>query len=245
MADKIVKNDFVEFRFTGKVKGGEIFDTNIVDEAKKIGLDIETKPLIICVGHKMILPKLDDFLVGKDLNKDYNVDVSVNEGFGERKRELMKILPMDVFVKQNLRPIVGAVLSFDGMPAKISAVSGGRVTVDFNNPLSGKDLEYDLKATRKINDLSEKVRALIIFYFRQDLKFEIKEKVVVLDIDPKIKPFLEAFSGKFKEILDLSLDVKNSSEENSRPQNSKSQNFDVKAKGVEKNEDSDKKEEKK
>ncbi|MEK6918999.1 MAG: peptidylprolyl isomerase [Nanoarchaeota archaeon] len=213
MTNVIAKNDFVEFRFTGKVKDGEIFDTNIPESAKLMGLEMESKPVVICVGHQMILPKLDEFLIGKELYKDYNVNVTPKEGFGERKREMMKVLPIEVFVKQNLRPVVGAVFSFDDMPAKITAYSGGRVTVDFNNPLAGKDLVYDLKVVKKVDDLKEQVKSLILFYFRNNIAFEIKEKVVVLDIDPKIKPFLEAFSGKFKEILGMTLDVKEKKEE--------------------------------
>ncbi len=203
------KNDFVELRFTGSVKNGEIFDTNIESDALKIGLEMTGKPMIICLGHGMILPKIDEFLIGKELNKDYTLEVSPSEGFGDRRKEFMRVLPMDVFMKQKIRPVVGLVFSFDGMPARICSVSGGRVTVDFNNPLAGKDLVYNLKVLKKVDDLHEKVKSLILFYFRNDVKFEIneKDKKIILDIDPKIKQFLEAFSGKFKEILGFDLDV--------------------------------------
>ncbi len=37
------------------------------------------------------------------------------------------------------------------------AVSGGRVTLDFNHPLAGKALHYWAKVLRKVTDLKEKI----------------------------------------------------------------------------------------
>jgi len=224
MTHDIKKNDFIELRFTGRVKNGEIFDTNVPEDAVKMGLEMENKPYIICIGQGMILTKIDEFLTGKEIGKEYNLEVSQKDGFGERRKEFLKVLPMDLFRKQKMMPQTGMVMSFDGMPARISAVSGGRVTVDFNNPLAGKELVYDLKVHKKVDDLNEKIKSLILFFFRNDVKFELneKDKKIILDIDPKIKPFLEAFSGKFKDILSLDLDVKEVKEE--KVENKEAQN---------------------
>ena len=82
--EKIQKNDFIEIEFIGKIKDGEIFDTNIKEEAKKIDLNIEARPLIICIGQKMILPSIDDFLMNKSLGK-YPLELTPDKAFGERK----------------------------------------------------------------------------------------------------------------------------------------------------------------
>ena len=58
--EKLKQNDFIEIEFTGKVRDGDIFDTNIKEDAKKINLDIKTRPLIICIGQNMILPAIDE-----------------------------------------------------------------------------------------------------------------------------------------------------------------------------------------
>ena len=39
--ENVKKGDFVEIEFTAKVKGGDIFDTNIKSEAEKAGLQIK------------------------------------------------------------------------------------------------------------------------------------------------------------------------------------------------------------
>ena len=55
----INKNDFVEIKFVGKVKDGEIFDTNIQSEAEKIGIKVSEKPLVICIGQGMLIKSFD------------------------------------------------------------------------------------------------------------------------------------------------------------------------------------------
>ncbi len=254
MNNIIQKNDFIEMHFTGRVKNGEIFDTNIPENARKIGIELDksNKPYIICLGHGMILPKIDDFLIGKEIGKDYILEVSPDEGFGQRRREFLKVLPMEIFRKQKMAPQVGAVMTFDGMPARISAVSGGRVTVDFNNPLAGKEIVYELKINKKIDDINEKVRSLIIFYLRNDAPFAVndKEKKIILKIDERFKAFLPAFSPKFKEILGMDVvieekeeklkpeEVRKSAEENKSGEKSKKDNGEN-TKGRKKKEEKD------
>jgi len=209
MKEKLKKNDFVEIEYIGKIKEtGEIFDTNVEKEAKKLNLNIKIKPLIICLGENMILPAIDNFLVGKEVGKSYTLTLPPEKAFGERKRELIKIMPMSVFRGQNITPRVGMVFSFDGLFGKISAVSGGRVIVDFNNPVAGKKVIYELKVKRKIKEMKEKVKALMLVFFKKEFPFDIKEKKLILKATEKEKKFLELFKEKFKEILGLELEAK-------------------------------------
>ena len=46
----IKEKDFVELEFIGKELDGKIFDTNVPEEAEKIGLKISDNKFIICVG---------------------------------------------------------------------------------------------------------------------------------------------------------------------------------------------------
>ena len=238
-AETIVKNDFIELRFTGRVKGGEIFDTNIPEDARKIGLELNesnesNKPYIICIGHGMILPKIDNFLIGKEAGKGYTLEISPDEGFGHRRKEFMKVLSMEIFRKQDMKPQAGMVFTFDGMPARISAVSGGRVTVDFNNPLAGKELVYELNIIRKADDLNEKIKSLIMFFFRSNVNFRLdeKDKKVILDLDAKFRTFLEAFSGKFKEILGMDIVIEEAKPEEKKEKKEKKEERESKEKEV-------------
>jgi len=209
MKEKLRKNDFVEIEYTGKIKDtGQIFDTNVEKEAKKLNLNTKIKPLTICLGENMILPAIDDFLVGKEVGKSYTLTLPPEKAFGERKRELIKIMPLSVFRGQNITPKAGMMFSFDGLLGKISAVSGGRVIVDFNNPVAGKKVVYELKIKRKIKEMKEKVKALMLVFFKKEFPFDIKEKKLILKSKPEEKKFIQLFKEKFKEILGLDLEVK-------------------------------------
>ena len=56
-------------------------------------------------------------------------------------------------------------------------------------------------------DINEKIKALIEFLFRRELKYKIQDKKVILNVDKGFKNFAELFKDKFKEILDLELEV--------------------------------------
>jgi len=215
MKEKIKRNDFVELEYTGKIKDTEqIFDTNEKEEAKKLNSNIKPKPLIICIGQNMILPAIDEFLVGKEIGKSYTLALPPEKAFGKRKRELIKTMPMSVFRGQNITPQAGMMFSFDNLLGRITAVSGGRVIVDFNNPIAGKNVVYELKVKRKITEQEEKVKALMLTFFKKEFPFNIKEKKLILKAKPEEKKFIKLFSEKFKEILGLELEV--SEEENTK-----------------------------
>jgi FKBP-type peptidyl-prolyl cis-trans isomerase 2 len=203
--ETIQKNDFVEIEFTGK-SGNEIFDTTNKEDAKKIGIEIQDKPLIISVGNGMLLKAFDEYLEGKELNKKYSIHLEPEKAFGKRQSSMIKLIPMKVFLEKQIRPMPGMSLQIDNYVVKILAVSGGRVTVDFNNPLAGKEIDYDFIIKRKITDDSEKVNALQDFFFRQRFEFSIEGKKVIFK-EEKIKPFVEIFKQKFKEITGLDFEV--------------------------------------
>lgn len=208
MADankKLEKNDFIELDFTGKDKEGNVFDTSIKEEAEKIGLEIEAKPLIICLGQNMLLPAIDEFLIGKETG-NHVLELKPEKAFGKRDRKLVKLMPSSIFKEQ--KPMAGMVFSFDNMAGKILSVSGGRILVDFNNPLADKEVIYSLNIKRKIENLDEKVKSFIRFFFRRDFNFKIEDKKLVIDAEKNIAKIIEMFGGKFKEILNLDLEVK-------------------------------------
>jgi FKBP-type peptidyl-prolyl cis-trans isomerase 2 len=208
------KNDFVELEFIGRVKNGDIFDTNIKEEAKKINLELETRPLIICLGQNMILPAIDEFLTGKEIGK-YILELEPEKAFGLRNRNLIKTMPVKIFLEKQVYPQPGMMFEFDNVIGKISAVSGGRVIVDFNHPLANKTVIYELNVKSVITDDNEKVSSLMQFFFRRKFDFKIESSKLIVISEAKLKPLFELFKDKFKEILNLEL--KFQEEEKSEP----------------------------
>ena len=209
---KTKKNDFVELEFTGYANG-EVFDSNIESELKKINPEAKVKKTLVCIGQGMVVPGLDKALEAKEIGKDYEVDVPWKEGFGERRKDLMRVIPLKSFTEKKVEPRAGMVLALDDAIVKIIAVSGARVTVDFNNPLAGKDLKYKFKIVRKIEDISEKSKAVFELMFKFVPDFEVKDKKVVIKGPKGLEEFVKAFNDKFKEMVGVELGFEEKKEE--------------------------------
>ena len=204
------KGDFIEIEFTGRLKDGKVFDSNVKEELEKLhsghGHEIEAKPFVLCLGEQMFLKSIDDFLTGKDIG-EYEIELPPEKAFGIRSQKLIIKIPMKIFTEKKINPVLGEVFNFDGRIAKIISISGGRVIADFNNPLASKSVVYKLKVKRKIEDLNEKVKAMIDFLFKRDLDFEIKNEKIILRIESPMKQFAELFKDKFKKLFDRELEV--------------------------------------
>ena len=200
------KKDFLELEFTGRIKDGEIFDSNIKKDLEQLDPKANPQPLIFCLGEGMFLKGIDDFLIGKEIGK-YTLELSPDKAFGPRVSKFIQTIPINVFKNQNVKPFPGAVFNFDGKIAKILAVSGGRVIADFNNPLAGKDVVYELNVLRKIEDLNEKIKAFINFLFRKDLEFSVQDKKIIIKTEKGTSQFIQMFGEKFKDIFGLNLEV--------------------------------------
>ena len=211
------KKDFIEIEFTGKVRDGDVFDSNIKEDLEKLNPDAIPKPLIFCLGEGMFLKAIDDFLVGKELG-NYEIELSPEKAFGVRLPQLVQKVPMKIFSSQKLNPYPGAVFNFDGRVAKVLSVSGGRVMVDFNHPLSGKNILYKIHALRKVEDLNEKVKPFINFFFRRELNFSVQDNKIILETEKNLSSFAELFKEKFKDIFSMDLEIKEIEEKPKAPQ---------------------------
>jgi FKBP-type peptidyl-prolyl cis-trans isomerase 2 len=199
MAETAKKKDFVELKYTGYANE-KIFDSNIENDLKQIDAKAKPKEFILIIGEGLVVPGLDRALEGKEIGKEYEISVSAKDGFGERKRELVKTIPLKVFSEQKINPYPGLVLSMDNALARIITISGARVMTDFNHPLAGKDLKYKLTIAKKVTDEKEKARTALELVFRFVPEFEIKGEKVIVKGPKGIKAFVESASAKFKEL---------------------------------------------
>src|SRR3989338_9746266 len=220
------KNDFVEIKYTG-FANGNIFDSNIEEDLRKIHDDAKIREGIIISGQGMVVSGLDKALEGKEIGEEYELSLSPKEAFGERKKELVKTIPLKIFTEKNINPQPGMVLALDDMIAKIITVSGARVVTDFNNPLAGKEIKYKFKIVRKIENEEEKCKTVLELLFRFVPKFEIKEKEIIIKGPKQLEIFIGAFKDKFKELIGKELkfeleetkekkDIKENTQENKK-----------------------------
>jgi len=90
---------------------------------------------------------------------------------------------------------------------RVISVSGGRVIVDFNNPVAGKEVEYKLIVKRLVQDIKEKADSLIQSIFNSEIPFKIEQDKIILEINKGFGKLFEPFKPKFKEILNLELET--------------------------------------
>ena len=206
------EKDFIEIEFTGKVKDGEVFDSNIKEDLEKSDLELEAKPFVFSLGQGMFLKFLDDFLIGKNIGEEFEIELEPEKAFGKRNPSFVQTIPMSVFKERKANPFPGVMFNFDGRHGKVLTVSGGRVMVDFNNILAGKTVQYKIKVLRRITGINEKVKALNEFFLRKDFRFEVREKRLILEVEKPLVKLVELFKDKFKEILGLELEIKETEE---------------------------------
>ncbi|MDD3791673.1 MAG: FKBP-type peptidyl-prolyl cis-trans isomerase [Candidatus Bathyarchaeota archaeon] len=183
------KGDFILIDYVAKVKEtNEVFDTTNEDVAKKERLHKEGEihePKLVVVGESWVLKALDDSLLTAEVGKPANVEIPADKAFGPRDPEKIRRVPVKQLYAKEINPIVGARIEYQGKMATIRSVGAGRVLLDFNPPLAGRTLIYDLTVTQKLNKAEEKIVALIHRRIPvvEENKFKITIKAKNLSID--------------------------------------------------------------
>jgi FKBP-type peptidyl-prolyl cis-trans isomerase SlpA len=147
----IEDNDTVSIIYTGKLDNGEVFTT--VNEQE---------PLMIALGKSDAPPTLEQALLGMAVGDKKKIRLPPEEGFGDRRKELLHTVNRKS-LSNRIIPVPGMILSLniekDGIehkiPATIIEVNDETIVVDYNHPLSGHYLTYDLTVTA-IDKASEK-----------------------------------------------------------------------------------------
>lgn len=135
----IKKGDKVKVEYTGKLDDGTVFDSS----------EKQGKPLEFKAGEGLVIKGFDEALIGMEKGDEKKINLKPDEAYGEYKEELLKKVPKEQLPKEQ-DPKEGMVLMVglpngSQFPAKITSVGDSDVTLDLNHPLSGKNLNFDLK----------------------------------------------------------------------------------------------------
>jgi len=109
----------------------------------------EDGPLVYLHGHENIVPGLEKALTGKSVGEKVRVVVPPEEGYGEWDEEGVQVLarsnfPADVELEVGLQ-LVMEDEDGDPTPFWIAEIEGEDVTIDFNHPLAGAQLDFDVE----------------------------------------------------------------------------------------------------
>jgi len=183
------KGDFVLIDYIAKVKEtGEIFDTTMEDVAKKERLYKEGEiyePKLVVIGEGWVLKALDDSLPNLEPSKAAPVEIPPDKAFGNRDPEKVRLIPLRRLTAKGITPQLGKRLEYEGKLAVVRTMGAGRVQLDFNPPLAGKTLVYEVTAQKRLETKEEKLDALIHRRIPQveAAKFTKKMKKVAIEIE--------------------------------------------------------------
>jgi len=108
------------------------------------------------------VPKgLEEGLLGLEPGDKKVIEVPPEKGYGERDPSKLKLLPLRRFTSQNINPVPGMSIEVDGRTAIVRAVGAGRVQVDFNHPLAGRTLVYEVTLRKILEGAEERIRAIL------------------------------------------------------------------------------------
>ena len=134
----IGQNKVVTMNYTLKDNQGNILQTTDNRE-----------PFQFMSGSKQILPKLEQEIDEMIIGSKKNVKIAAKEAYGEYTDQAIQQVkkenfPKDVELKIGMEFVAN---SPEGqqMPFVVKEIKNEEVTVDFNHPLAGKDLEFDVE----------------------------------------------------------------------------------------------------
>ncbi|MFH8119670.1 MAG: peptidylprolyl isomerase [Candidatus Aenigmatarchaeota archaeon] len=160
---KVAKNDLIKIDYVGMLEDGSVFDTTIEEEAKKANIydeKVKYKPALMLVGSGQAIQGLEEGVLGVEENEEKEIFVPYEKAYGSRDASLFRIIPLSRFKEEKIDPIPGMIVNIDGRDGIIQSVSGGRVLVDFNHPLAGKNLKYKIKVVKILKETNEKIAAI-------------------------------------------------------------------------------------
>lgn len=161
----IAKGEFILIDVTCKVKeSGEIVETTLEKVAKESGLHREGttyEPKFVIAGEGWIPQGLEEGLLNMEVGQSSTVEILPEKGYGPRDPSKMRLVPLRRFRAEGITPLPGMNVQLEGKSATVRSVGAGRVQLDYNHPLSGKTLIYDLTVEKKLESFEEKTRAIL------------------------------------------------------------------------------------
>ena len=131
--------DKVKIEYTGTLEDGTIFDSS-ADHGN---------PLEFEVGSGQVIKGFDDAILGMNDGEEKQFSIEPADAYGEHDPTLVQKVPREIF-PQDAELVPGLLFEAglptgEKVPATITDVQGGIVSVDLNHPLAGKKLNFKIK----------------------------------------------------------------------------------------------------
>ena len=196
------EGDLVLIDYVGKTADGEIFDLSNEERAKEEGIyndRVEYQPIPVLIGSGYVIEGLEEKLKEMEAgDSEENIEIPSEKAYGGRDSDNIQTYPEKEFKKQDVNIRVGDQIMVGNRKGKVLSKGSGRVRVDFNHPLSGKDLVYDVEVLEKVED-DEEISEKIFSYRLGHGGIEFEDGKVIIDHD--IEDHDHELPEKFKDEL--------------------------------------------
>jgi FKBP-type peptidyl-prolyl cis-trans isomerase SlpA len=133
-------NDKIVFTYKGMLDNGEVFISSEKDQ-----------PAQVILGQSELPPTLESGIMTMQVGQTKKIRIPPEEGYGPRMKDLIQSIESQQLV-DTLKPKPGMIVSLkvdkDGVeqkvPATVMEVAGTKITVDYNHPLAGHHLTYQI-----------------------------------------------------------------------------------------------------
>ncbi|MEA2070134.1 MAG: FKBP-type peptidyl-prolyl cis-trans isomerase [Asgard group archaeon] len=163
----INEGDFLRISFDLTVKStNQLIETTDEEKAKKHGIFDEKHkygPRLMIVGNEnMFVKSINEEVVNHEVGDEFSVEVPPEETFGFHDRDKIRSVSYKDLKSKGIDPQRGKRITWGNQTGTIVDILGSRrVRVDFNHPLVGQTIVYQINIKEKISKTIEKIKALI------------------------------------------------------------------------------------
>jgi len=170
---KVEEGDFVLLKMTARTQKGKVFRVSSEEDAKKAGIYEEDKanqghytPEFVIIGKPGFLNEgLTETI--KDMNyfQKKSVKIPPTKAFGKREPQKIERIGIAKFRKLNdgKNPEYGQdYTNKKGQRGVVSNILQGKVIIDYNHPLAGQSIDYNLEIIDKIDAFDDKIEYFMI-----------------------------------------------------------------------------------
>ena len=203
------KGEIVRINYTARIiENDKVFDTTSADVAKEAGIFNEkysyaAMPYII--GSGSFFKVLDEAVANAEIGKETEIEIKCEDAVGAKDPKLIETYPIKEFYKQEIMPQPGLEVKLGDRTGTVVTVGAGRVKVDFNNFLAGKDLKYTFTVEEVMKDNEAKADAIVQMDFgnAEGFSFAFTDDKVTVNVSDLTKFSQNWMMAKFRIVNDL------------------------------------------
>ena len=129
----------VKVHYNGTLDDGSKFDSSY-DRGEPLAF--------VCMGGQMI-PGFDAAVKDMEVGEKKTVHLEPADAYGEVREDMQQKFPLELIPNGDKLP-VGEMIMLQGpdgipMQAKVASIEDGTVTFDFNHPLAGQPLNFEIE----------------------------------------------------------------------------------------------------